>query len=265
VAGEKCTYIIESTDPFLGRTACAPDGSIPLNGTCMRNEQGVDDCVGGTWCSGGTCAEICSSAPDSCAANSTCVSFVGLFDDAEGTGLCQPACSPLTAATDCPAEEGCFLNLSTGKGSCAAGYSGSATDPYPENKTGAPQCANAPGTQGCNCLYLNGCQNGYGCALNNEPMAATGLECAFFCDVLGGGGPVCGDAQLLAPQWRCAQIMTFYNNSEMVPAEIGFCVNNDEWACVGCTDDTTVGCRITQGTEDCDCDPAMPQSPGCMN
>lgn len=261
----KCTYIVESTDPFLGRTACAPDGTVPLEGTCMRAEDGVDDCVGGTWCSGGTCAEICGSAPDTCGTDSTCVSFVGLFEDAEGTGLCQPSCNPVSVPSDCPEGEGCFLNLGTGAGSCAVGYSGSATDPYPENKMGAANCAASPGTQGCHCLYLNGCQNGYGCALNNEPGGtATGLECAFFCDVMGGGGPTCADAQLLGDMWRCAQISTFYSDSDQVPPEIGFCVNNEEWACFGCTDTTTVGCRIAVGTENCDCDQAMPQSTECL-
>ena len=66
-AGEKCTYVIEQTTPtVLGHTDCAADGTVALGGACTRDANGVDDCVGGTYCSGSVCTEICGTTPDTC-------------------------------------------------------------------------------------------------------------------------------------------------------------------------------------------------------
>lgn len=162
------------------------------------------------------------------------------------TAIFDSLCEPLALATGCAGGRGCYLQLSTGVTRCA--------DPDlsdPMTSTGDPGCAAAPGGQGCNCTLLNTCQSGYTCALNNEPMNATGLECAYFCDPTGGGGPTC--AQGPGPSFACRQIRTFYANADNVPAELGMCVNPDEWPCAGCLDENTAGCGLSLPT-DCDGD-----------
>lgn len=211
-ANEKCTFIVESTDPFLGRTDCAADGSVALGGMCARAMDGVDDCVGGTWCLGSVCSEICSSAPDSCASGTACVQFVDLFEDADGVGICQPECDPLDLANTCPTGEGCYVNLSTGSGTCATPAGG------------------AEGfVQGDDCMFLNGCAVGYGCTLNNDPVNATGLECAYFCDPNMGTGPTCAEGP--GPSFTCIAIQMFYNNAMNVDPNLGFCIDCAAWGC----------------------------------
>lgn len=245
-AGQKCTSIVEATEPdLLTRTACAPDGTVDIGGTCARDEaSGVDDCLGGGWCIGGTCQEICSQAPDNCPTDKTCVGFVGLFEDQENTGVCQPACNPSTRTADCVDGESCYVILSSGKGSCAPPAAGLLT-------TGA-ECDGAPGTQGCECQFLNGCEIGYGCMLNNDAMNPTGLVCAFFCDPIAGGpGPGCADSIAggsdvdgPGPSFSCRQIQTFYNNAENMPDNVGMCINPATFVtCAGCADPSQENCN----------------------
>ena len=114
--GDKCTVITDSGSG-LSVTDCAPDGSVPLGGTCMLVAgQGYDDCAAKTLCSGGTCREICGSAPNTCS-DGQCSQYGGLFDDVEGAGLCSATCDPV--AQDCAdATDGCFIVLSTGVATC---------------------------------------------------------------------------------------------------------------------------------------------------
>jgi len=46
--GEKCSYLVESREPFLARTTCVPDGNAQLDGSCQFGEPGpstgFDDC-----------------------------------------------------------------------------------------------------------------------------------------------------------------------------------------------------------------------------
>lgn len=246
-AGQKCTSIVEATEPdLLTRTGCAPDGAVAIGGTCARDmATGVDDCVGGSWCIGGTCEEICSQAPDNCPSDKTCVGFVGLFEDQENTGVCQPACSPSTRVADCGTDESCYVILSSGKGSCAPPAGGLLT-------TGT-ECGGTPGTQGCDCQFLNGCEIGYGCMLNNAPTNATGLVCTFFCDPLPAGtGPKCGDSIAggsdvdgPGPSFSCRQVMTFYSNAENMPADVGMCINPSTYVtCAGCADEAQPSCAM---------------------
>jgi hypothetical protein len=273
-AGEKCTYIIESTEPLLGRTGCADDGTMTEGQACTgagTAEGGVDDCVGGTFCNDSVCTEICDALDNTnCDANEACVEFNGLFDDSENTGLCQPGCNPVgvlpSPGTGCPSEEGCYIRTDTGRGSCAgdcranpqcdAGFTGS-------TPAGTNNCADTNwGTNACNCECLNCCSPGYGCLLNNMPgTGATGSVCAAFCDTTDSGGPDCSGSnpagipnQLTANS--CRQISTFYNNTQNVPPAVGMCVDGTIWICAGCTDESEPGCSNTDPAFDCDCDPA---------
>jgi len=247
--GEKCTSIIESTDPFLGRTGCAPAGNVADGGACARDTTtGVDDCAGGLFCLSSVCTEICGTAPDTCGSESTCVSFVDLFDDADNTGLCQPGCNPVAAgapASQCATGEGCYLSLTSGRGSCGGDCG---DNPDCSAGTTAPSgwpnsCSGQWGTQNCNCEYLNACAPGYGCILLNDPASATGLVCSFFCDTTNSGGPTCADSTVIGSS--CRQVSTFYSDTGNVPAEIGFCVPGDQFPCYGCYDTNEPGCDTT--------------------
>jgi hypothetical protein len=91
--GEKCTW--QHVTDTLGRLTCTLDGTVPLGDVCTRmppgETAGYDDCAGGGYCLAGTCREICTEAPDSCEAPSSCTLQPGLFDGAsDPTGLCEP-------------------------------------------------------------------------------------------------------------------------------------------------------------------------------
>jgi hypothetical protein len=271
-AGEKCTYIIESTEPLLGRTGCADDGTMTEGQACTgagTAEGGVDDCAGGLFCNDSVCTEICDALDNTnCDANEACVEFNGLFDDAENTGLCQPGCNPVApGGTGCPSEEGCYIRTDTGRGSCAgdcranpacdAGFTVAATA-----GGGTSSCADANwGQQHCECECLNCCSPGLGCLLNNMPgTGADGSVCAFFCDTTNSGGPTCGDNAANLVAISCRQISTFYSNTMNVPPAIGMCVDPEIWPCVGCTNDTDPGCELGLPS-DCDC--IMGTEPEC--
>ena len=232
--GQKCTAIVDSQSPLDMRTDCAPDGDIPEDGSCFRDDQtGYDDCVGGFWCLGGRCVSICSQAPDNCPTDQACVQFLGMFTDRDNVGLCQPGCHPSTRAADCLTGEGCYPLLATGKSTCSA--------PGSLLTTGAA-CDGTAGTQGCDCQTLNGCEVGYGCVLSNAPSGATGLVCAYLCDPLpGGAGPSCANGP--GASHSCRQVRTFYSNAGNVPADIGLCVDPAVWTTQqGCADPSQPGC-----------------------
>jgi hypothetical protein len=212
--GQKCTFVVESTDPVLGRTTCAPDGDKPSGSACTRDDvSGSDDCEGGSYCQNGLCNDICSVAPDSCGVDATCVHVNNIFDD-DNVGFCNPPCDVF--AQDCLNDEACYI-LITRPGAptvCA---------PARTEPGGA-----APGLQGEACSFINTCTKGYGCLLNNAPMDATGLECAFLCDAAMSGGPTCA-TEGPGPQFVCRQINMFYGDVPDVPDEIGFCVDPTEF------------------------------------
>jgi len=254
-AGEKCTYIIDSTNPMMGHTACAPDGSVASGGACTRDAAGVDDCVPGDFCSGGTCNEICSSNPNSCGGTALCTMFAGIFTDRTDVGMCMPQCDPLDPSAVCPSGESCYLSLSSATTGC---YAPSLSDPA--TKTGAPNCNSDPGTQDCNCVNLNGCAAGFGCILLNDPTSPTGEVCAYFCDPMNSGGPTCASGIGAGPAFSCRQIMTFYSDAMNVDPSYGMCVNPTTWAgyCGGCVDMTTDSCDPAKC---CDTDPNTNDDP----
>lgn len=213
---EKCSFLVESESPLTGRTTCVPAGNVPPGGACTRGpagETGYDNCAGNASCVAGTCQEICLDEPDSCSVeNEACFLQPPAYSDREGVGLCLPSCDPV--AQDCPAGEGCYLDAASGDSACAT--------PVTES-----------GMQGDDCQFQNACQIGYGCVLNNDPVAPTGLSCAFFCDAGGGGGRSCADGP--GPTFTCVRISEFYADSERVPDEIGMCIDCATWQDVpGC-------------------------------
>lgn len=229
-ADEKCSQLIESDNPFLARTTCVPDGNVPNGGMCMDGTPGpttgYDDCAAGNLCTGGTCLEICTQAPDSCPQGEACVPYADTFDDLDGVGMCNPTCDVL--AQDCPQDPGdpfgtgCYVSLLTGGATCAPAL--------PEEQDGMP------GTQGIACMYLNTCAVGYGCTQLNDPVMTTGNVCAYFCDVSNSGGPTCTIQTSGSEASTCVAINGgFYGDATEVDMNIGFCVNCEVWADVpGC-------------------------------
>ena len=254
-AGEKCTYIIDSTTPLMGHTSCAPKGGVVSGGACTRDAGGVDDCVAGYFCSGGTCTEICSTSPNSCGGTEVCTVFAGVFDDRTDVGMCMPQCDPLNPSAVCPTGESCYLSLASAITSCVAP---SLSDPI--TKTGAPNCNSNPGTQDCNCVTLNGCDAGFGCILLNDAANPTGNICAFFCDPMNSGGPTCASGTGAGPSFSCRQIMSFYSDAMDVDPSYGMCVNPTTWAgyCGGCVDMTDDICNPAKC---CDNDPNTNDDP----
>jgi len=229
-AGEKCTFIVESREPYLGRTDCVPEGTVHEDGACTVNETtGYDDCAAGLFCAGGVCTEICSAETNaSCDPDESCTLDPAVFAEWSDVGLCRPACSPASpAGTGCPADEGCYLSIDTGRSACMPPYT---TDPVAVDPEA--WCDAAPATQGCNCRALNGCVSGYACVLLNDPLAPTGSVCAFLCDAAGSGGPTCADGPGIA--FACRPVNEFYPNevypnAAEVAAAIGMCVDPAVW------------------------------------
>jgi hypothetical protein len=153
-ADEKCSWLTVSRDPYLGRTACVPDGAVPVDGACETGEPGeetgFDDCVAGSICNYGICRSICSISPDSCGDGFACGRYSRLFtdDSARNIGECDPTCDPL--AQGCEEGFGCYLQLSTGVATC--------TGAPVEELTQGDRCLAPEGEAGC---YLNGCSPGW--------------------------------------------------------------------------------------------------------
>ncbi|MCW5808452.1 MAG: hypothetical protein KIT31_39240 [Deltaproteobacteria bacterium] len=108
-AGEKCTWIRDQVTPQpVGHIGCAPDGTIPLNGTncAAPGGLGADLCVAKSICIGAgessTCEAVCdpqaAAASSGCEVGQTsCSRYSGLFvvSGAIAFGACDPVCDPL--------------------------------------------------------------------------------------------------------------------------------------------------------------------------
>ena len=210
-ASEKCAQVLLVNDPLELETRCVQDGTVQKGDACNSGppgDQGFDDCRGGLSCLGGECVEFCSTSPDSCPSNENCTAFADLFEDREGVGLCDFICDPL--GQDCPdVADACFVGLTDGLGLCAP-----------------PVFEEGFGQQGDDCEFLNACEKGYGCLLNNDPVVVTGLVCAFFCDSTGGSGPACSDGP--GPSFTCTELRTFYSDFD-APAGLGICIDCSVW------------------------------------
>jgi len=106
--GRKCTWVM-TTDPTggapgVGANSCAPNGPVPLGGTCTTAAAelgGYDDCVKGTVCIAKTCQPICDvhfGGLPTCGPGQACAAQDGLFANSgspEPAGICVPSCDPL--------------------------------------------------------------------------------------------------------------------------------------------------------------------------
>jgi hypothetical protein len=202
--GEKCTFVEDELNPGEFLSYCRPDGAQPLGASCTSDPDGLDECTAGLYCVSGVCEEICSVAPDSCPNGFQCTALSGF---PSGVGYCDVACNPLADPTGCPVDEACYIVLNSASTTCANVFS--------------------PGTQGDSCEFINACASGFGCILPNSPTNPTGLECAFICDAVGGGGPTCAEGP--GPSYVCAQINQFYSDADGVPDAWGMCVDPVEW------------------------------------
>jgi hypothetical protein len=224
--GDKCTYVIDSTEPLAGHTGCVPAGAVAEGAACtsaVASGTGYDDCAAGLFCGNdGACTEICNAQTDgNCDGDETCVAMSGLFLDLSDAGLCQPACDPLASPTGCEPGAGCYLSISTGQTTCAAtcpdnpvcdaGYS------KPDNLDG--DCAGAGwGTQDCYCECQDCCAPGYGCVLTTGSASV----CAYLCDASASGGPDCSGSSVAG--LSCEQISSYYEGiGQNVPPELGMC------------------------------------------
>jgi hypothetical protein len=218
---EKCTFIVESTNPFDGRPGCAPDGTVDPGGVCTVNgTTGIDDCKDGSLCSGGVCQEICTVIPNNCPQNGTCVHDSAYSDDAN-FGLCESGCDIF--AQNCTNSETCYLLLSTG-------YATTCQAAVPEPDQANDGCVETektvPQTQGECCSYINTCDTGYGCLLVNR--YGDGLVCARYCDPTGTVG-VDDCSSVLGATHFCLSINDFYSDVDDLDDFYGFCVDAADW------------------------------------
>jgi len=246
-AGEKCAQIVASDDPFLARTACVPEGTVPLGGACLRGDAtfpgGYSDCISGTECVSGTCRAICTFEPDRCrsakepfGSGEQCAAFRGYFGDTADVGMCVNACDPSNESqldgelvnANCDDGDVCTLN------GCAAAL------PEAQEGTQNRDCY-GPGLGGC---FTNGCAPGFTPLLPNSPDDSTGFLCTRFCSpvnshssaigaVAGANGNCSPEAlnelggtngEASAHQCRFLQSFSLLGHSELAPPVVGFCV-----------------------------------------
>lgn len=103
--GQKCLWAIDATMPMpAGHIECAPDGTVPVGGTCTYGpfvppdpqscvSGSYDDCIKGSQCWNGVCEQICDpqGGLPTCNAGMTCVTHDGLLEY-NGTfvaGVCE--------------------------------------------------------------------------------------------------------------------------------------------------------------------------------
>ena len=203
MAAEKCTAVGTGEGQF--QTNCVADGVVHRAQTCSLVEEGADDCVAGLICYGGTCERVCNSEDD--IPGCFCLSIGGIFEDRSGIGVCQASCDPLNQ--DCPAGEACYLNVLSQRPLCAPPVPGA-------------------GRQGDGCQYLNDCEAGYGCAVDN-PVTPSSLECTFVCDAFG-GSPSCAEGPGVA--FTCVRVKEFYGDLPEFDDRIGLCIDCSQFPTV---------------------------------
>lgn len=254
--GEKCAQLtVSAGPPFLGRTACVPNGTVAVGGECADGEpgeaSGYDNCAAepglGGQCINGVCREICTSPEDTCGDDFSCTFFVDLFNDieTEQVGVCNEVCNPVTQ--DCSIEgEGCYLNPTNreGEATCVG---------VPEDSVGLTQGEDCHGPNAMSC-YLNGCDAGYHPQVRTFTVQPTKAPCVAYCqpvdtylaDPMGTGkGKLVGNAEgfvdpkdpkaplvncsadrigAAAHQCRFFQAIGFADlEFDYIPVEYGFC------------------------------------------
>jgi hypothetical protein len=154
--GQKCSWLVVSDEPFLGRTACVTDGTVAVGDACTEGAPGettgFDDCAAGGLCIHSKCKAICSVDPPSCTEGYNCATYENVFSDdtTSNTGVCDTVCDPINP-TECDENEGCYLSLFDGIATCA-GIPAAAADLRQND-----ECL-AASSGGC---YLNGCAAGF--------------------------------------------------------------------------------------------------------
>jgi len=59
---QKCAWLVDQVNPFIGHTGCAPVGTAQVGEPCSfgaAGPEGFSTCVKGAECVGGRCAQIC--------------------------------------------------------------------------------------------------------------------------------------------------------------------------------------------------------------
>ena len=126
-------------------------------------------------------------------------------------GVCRP-CD--LVSQDCPvAADACFWAPGT---------------PFMDTACVPPVPASGDGMQGDDCQsFLNGCAEGYGCALLNEVgNPGAGIQCARFCDPDDLTGPN-GNSRCetdAGAGFLCERATDFYSELPPSAADVGFCV-----------------------------------------
>lgn len=194
--GEKCTaYVSTPGGATVDANKCVPDMGDKQFGEMCERMTDNDDCDVGLFCmtdiSGNTgpgfCLEFCEvdDPLGSCENGGTCIGFN------DGTlPLCQNECDPLIQ--DCPSGQGCYAALDTFV--CAG-------------------TANDPGSDGDECLVIQGCNPGLVCI--SGPAGCTDRCCTPICD-LNGDGTECVD-----PSESCVPAS---ENPKPGLENVGFCV-----------------------------------------
>jgi hypothetical protein len=246
-AGEKCTWVVYSEEPSLGKTECVADGTVDKAGACTTGAPGAatgfDDCKAGLYCVNSVCTDICTQTDSAtCDEGFACVIYADTFDDLgddSTIGLCAPTCNPVTQ--DCEVEgQACYLLISDGAGTCAG-------VPAAAAELGQGDTCYGPMAGSC---YLNGCNKGYQAIL----LAQAGSDdavCGAFCtpvntylnnpdtnDVDGGDPANCGAARVMQANQGCGFIQSIFAGSDtfdpsIISAEYGICYNGNEWGLCG--------------------------------
>ena len=219
---EKCTFIVESTDPLVGQAGCAADGTVDEGDACtFSGSPGIDDCKAGLLCTGGICKSICNVSPNSCTGGGTCVHDQDIFEDT-GVGLCEPGCD--LYGQDCTNGETCYLLLGPDN------YPTVCSPAVPEPDVAHDGCVDVeltrPQLQGECCSYINTCDTGYGCTQPNP--YGDGRACARFCDPTGTlGTDDC--SSVLGSEFFCLSITNFYSDASGLDPAYGFCLDAADW------------------------------------
>ena len=124
-ATEKCTWVIDlfTGNDATGRVACAPAGTVALNGSCMIGTGGMmatgsDNCAKGLYCNTGVCKKVCdpNGGEPVCGTNLACATYNNTFSnqgEAAKAGVCDPTCDPLRNTVDGSGEANCKGMLDT--------------------------------------------------------------------------------------------------------------------------------------------------------
>ena len=227
-AGEKCTWIIDATDPqYVGHVGCVMDGTKNVGDACTfgpAGATGYDDCKAGGVCSQfstpgtqGVCKQVCDNAGGDpmCDANHVCVTYSRLFSTGStspaAAGVCDLACDPLedndfdgfgsngsalsktmnTCGSD--AHIGCYGYPSQGTPP-ATGWSctGDINSDPDKGLRHRVECTTATGCADTgDVIYINSCNQGY-LPIFRESTAVSTAVCIAMCKPLNCYSGNCG-------------------------------------------------------------------------